>query len=209
MAEVLNVESRDQIGTTASRRLRSSGRVPAVLYGHGQETAHLSVAERDVKAMLRHHSKTVTLAGDVQDTALVREVQFDPLGIDVIHLDLLRVNLKESVEVTVPVKLHGDPPGLREGGMLREVLHDAQVRCSADAIPEELILNVSDLHVGDSLTAASLELPEGVELVTPVDSMVAQIEEPKRSGKAEATDDGPAEPEVIAKGGDKSEEEEG
>ncbi len=62
MAEVLNVESRDQIGTTASRRLRSSGRVPAVLYGHGQETAHLSVADRDVKSMLRHHSKTVTLA---------------------------------------------------------------------------------------------------------------------------------------------------
>ncbi|MGC6442523.1 MAG: 50S ribosomal protein L25 [Rubripirellula sp.] len=208
MAEVLNVESRDQIGTTASRRLRNSGRVPAVLYGHGQDTTHLSISERDVKALLRHHSKTVTLAGDVQDTALVRDVQFDPLGIEVLHLDLLRVNLKESVEVTVPVRLQGDAPGVREGGMLLENLHEVQVRCSAGAIPEEAVLNVSDLHVGGSLSAGDLDLPEGVELVTPADSMVAHVEEPKGSKSVEVAD-GPTEPEVIAKGGDKSEEEEG
>jgi len=206
MAEVLNVESRDQIGTTASRRLRSSGRVPAVLYGHGQETTHLSIAERDVKSLLRHHSKTVTLAGDVKETALVRDVQFDPLGIEVLHLDLLRVNLKETVDVTVPVRLQGDAPGLREGGMLLENLHEVQVRCSAGAIPEEVVLNVGELHVGGSLTAADLELPEGDELVTASDSMVAHVEEPK-GGKAVEAVDGPSEPEVIAKGGDKSEEE--
>ena len=208
MAEVLTVESRDQIGTTASRRLRNSGRVPAVLYGHGQETTHLSIAERDVKALLRHQSKTVTLSGDVEDTALVKDVQFDPLGIDVLHLDLLRVNLKESVEVTVPIRLQGDAPGLREGGMLLENLHEVQVRCSAGAIPEEAVLNVSELQLGASLTVADLDLPEGVELVTPGDSMVAHIEEPKRGKVVEATD-APSEPEVIAKGGDKAEEEEG
>lgn len=208
MAEVLTVESRDQIGTTASRRLRNSGRVPAVLYGHGQETTHLSIAERDVKALLRHQSKTVTLSGDVEDTALVKDVQFDPLGIDVLHLDLLRVNLKESVEVTVPIRLHGDAPGLREGGMLLENLHEVQVRCSAGAIPEEAVLNVSELQLGASLTVADLDLPEGVEPVTPGDSMVAHIEEPKRGKVVEATD-AASEPEVIAKGGDKAEEEEG
>lgn len=208
MAEVLNVESRDQIGTTASRRLRSSGRVPAVLYGHGQETTHLSISERDVKALIRHHSKTVTLAGDVQDTALVREVQFDALGIDVLHLDLLRVNLKESVEITVPVRLQGDAVGVREGGMLLENLHEVQVRCSAGAIPEEAVLNVSNLQLGGSLTASDLELPEGVELVTPSDAMVAHVEEPKGSKSIDAAD-GPTEPEVIAKGGDRSEGEEG
>lgn len=206
MAEVLNVESRDQIGTTASRRLRSSGRVPAVLYGHGQDTTHLSISERDVKSLLRHHSKTVTLAGAIEETALVRDVQFDPLGIDVLHLDLLRVNLKESVEVTVPIRLQGDAPGLREGGMLLENLHEVQVRCSAGSIPEEVVLNVSELHVGGSLTASDLELPEGVELVTAGDSMVAHVEEPKGSKSVEVAD-GPSEPEVISKGGDKSEEE--
>lgn len=206
MAEVLNVESRDQIGTTASRRLRSSGRVPAVLYGHGQDTTHLSISERDVKSLMRHHSKTVTLAGAIEETALVRDVQFDPLGIDVLHLDLLRVNLKESVEVTVPIRLQGDAPGLREGGMLLENLHEVQVRCSAGSIPEEVVLNVSELHVGGSLTASDLELPEGVELVTAGDSMVAHVEEPKGSKSVEVAD-GPSEPEVISKGGDKSEEE--
>ncbi len=208
MAEVLNVESRDQIGTTASRRLRNAGRVPAVLYGHGEETTHLSVSERDVKTLLRHHSKAVTLQGHVEETALLRDVQFDPLGIDVLHLDLLRVNLKEAVEVTVPVRLHGDAPGTREGGMLLENLHEVQVRCSAGSIPEELVLNVSELHMGQSMTAGDLELPEGVELATAADAMVAHVEEPKR-GKSDDESVEPSEPEVISKGGDKSGEDEG
>ena len=72
--------------------------MPAVLYGHGEENAHLSIPERQVKTLIRHHSKTVELSGAIKDTALVSEVQWDPLGIEVLHLDLIRVNLKELVE---------------------------------------------------------------------------------------------------------------
>lgn len=208
MAEVLNVESRNKIGTAAARKLRKTGRVPAVLYGHGEGTTHLSVPETEVLALIRHHGKTVTLQGDVQDTALVREVQFDPLGIEVIHLDLLRVNLKEVVEVTVPIRQYGDPAGLREGGVLLENLHDVEIRCPAGAIPEELLLNVSGLHVGGHLTAGDLELPSGVELVTSADAVVAHIEEAKVQEELEVESGGATEPELISRGGDKSEEEE-
>lgn len=206
MAEVLEVENREKIGTAATQRLRRAGRVPAVLYGHGEKTSHLSIPEVQVQTLLRHHSRTVTLTGAIQDTALVRAVQFDPLGIEVLHLDLLRVNLKELVEVTVPIRQHGDPIGIREGGVLLENLHSVEIRCPAGEIPDFVGLNVTDLHVGGQLTAGELELPSGVELVTPADTVVAHIEEPKEH--VEVAGEAAAEPELISRGGEKQEEEE-
>ena len=90
MAEVLQVEKRDVLGSRATRKLRRGGRVPAVLYGHGEQNEHLSASSVQVQTLIRHHSKTVELAGAVKDTALVTEVQWDPLGIEVLHLDLIR-----------------------------------------------------------------------------------------------------------------------
>jgi large subunit ribosomal protein L25 len=208
MADVLEVENREKMGTAASRRLRQAGRVPAVLYGHGEETTHLSVSEPQVRAMLRHHSQTVTLAGAIKETALVREVQYDPLGIEVLHLDLVRVNLKELVEVTVPIYQQGEAAGLREGGVLLENLHDVDIRCPAGQIPEQLVLNVTDLHVGGQLTAGDLELPEGVELITPAETVVAHVEEPKEQLEEVGEEGAGAEPELISKGGESAEEEE-
>ncbi len=98
MADVLDVEKREQVGSSASQKLRKAGRVPAVLYGHGEGTEHISIPATQVKSLLRHHSKTVELAGAIKETALVSDVHWDPLGIDVLHLDLIRVNLKELVE---------------------------------------------------------------------------------------------------------------
>ena len=208
MAEVLDVENRTKVGTAATRRLRRAGKVPVVLYGHGEATTHLSVPESQVHSLLRHHGKTVTLTGDVKDTALVREVQYDPLGIEVLHLDLIRVNLKELVEVTVPIHKHGDPVGLREGGVLLENTHSVEIRCPAGSIPEHVGLNVTDLHIGGNLTAGDLELPSGVELITPPDTVVAHIEEPKEQEEELTEMAGVAEPEVISKGGEKSGEDE-
>ena len=206
MADVLEVENREKMGTTASRRLRQAGRVPAVLYGHGEETSHLSLSEAQVQAMLRHHSQTVTLTGDIKDTALVREVQYDPLGIEVLHLDLVRVNLKELVEVTVPIYQQGEAAGLREGGVLLENLHAVDIRCPAGQIPEQLVLNVTELHVGGQLTAGDLELPEGIELITPAETVVAHVEEPKEQLEEVGEEGAGAEPELISKGGESTEE---
>ena len=208
MAEVLNVEKRGQVGSGATRRLRRAGHVPAVLYGHGEENEHLSIPSAQVRTLVRHHSKTVELAGDVKDTALVSQIQWDPLGIEVLHLDLIRVNLKELVEVTVPIHSHGEPAGTREGGVLLENLHEVEIRCPAGKIPENVGLNVTDLHLGEHLTAGDLELPEGVELVTPTETVVAHVEEPKGEAEVEPGEEGASdEPEVISKGGEKAEEE--
>ncbi len=207
MAEVLEVEKRDGTGSKASRLLRREGRVPAVLYGHGEENEHLSVPAIQVESLIRHHSKTVELAGAVKDTALVSEVQWDPLGIEVLHLDLIRVNLKELVEVTVPIQSFGEAEGTRQGGVLIENTHEVDIRCPAGSIPEFIRLNVAELQLGGNMSASDLELPEGVELVTSPDTTVAHIEEAKTEVEMGDGAEAGAEPEVIAKGGEKSEEE--
>lgn len=175
-SEVLNVQLRDLTGTTASIRLRASGMIPAVLYGHGEANRHLAIPKNEVKLLLRHHIKTVVLQGAISDTALVNEVQFDHLGIEVLHLDLVRVNLLEKVDVEVSISLHGDSIGARSGGVLLENMHSVMVRCPAGAIPDSLLLDVSDLDIGGHKTAGNLVLPEGVELVTAAEAVVAHIE---------------------------------
>lgn len=198
--DVLHVKLRDKTGTLATIRLRRSGMVPAVLYGHGQPNQHLAIAKTEIKTLLRHHSKTVTLDGDVSDTALVSEVQFDALGSEVLHLDLVRVNLEEKVTVTVPVHVTGDSVGVRSGGVLLENMHEVEVSCTAASIPEYLNLNVSDLDLGGHLYASDLILPPGVELVTPKEMLVAHIERPR--GEREAAP-AAAEPAAAAKSADK------
>ncbi|MFK8114785.1 MAG: 50S ribosomal protein L25 [Rubripirellula sp.] len=206
MAEVLEVEKRDRVGTGSSQKLRQAGRVPAVLYGHGEANEHLSIPVMQVKSLIRHHSKTVELAGAVKDTALVSNIQWDPLGIEVLHLDLIRVNLKELVEVTVPIHSVGDAVGVREGGILIENLHQVDVKCSAGSIPDHLNVNVNELQLGASLTAGDLDLPEGVTLLTDKDSVVVHIEEPRGQ---ESDSEEAGEQEVIGKGGDDAKKEEG
>lgn len=200
MSDTLQVEKRSSTGTASSRRLRREGKIPAVLYGHGEGNEHLAVRSRDVSAALRHHSKTVSLDGDVKDTALLADIQYDPLGIDVLHLDLIRVNLKEEVEVTVPIHLRGEAEGSRNGGILLENLHEVDIRCPAGSIPESLDLEVTQLKIGEHLSAGDLQLPDGVTLVTDTDTVVAHIEAPK-AAKEETDAPADGEPEVIAKGG--------
>jgi large subunit ribosomal protein L25 len=201
MTDVLQVELRDELGSLATRRLRRSGKVPAVLYGHGEANKHLAISSGDVVNLLRHHSKTVSLTGAVIDTALVSDLQFDALGIEVLHMDLIRVNLAEKVEVTVPIHRQGDAAGVLNGGMYLENLHEVQIRCSAGSIPEFVVLKVADLQLGGHKYASDLTLPEGVELVTPGDMVVAHVEKPKVTADAAAA--GAAEPAVAAKGAEK------
>ena len=203
MAEVLEVERREKVGSAATTRLRREGKVPAVLYGHGESNEHLAVPKVQVNTLMRHHSKTVELKGAVSETALVNHVHWDPLGIEVLHLDLIRVNLKEEVEVTVAIHTRGDAVGVRNGGMLLENMHEVDIRCPAGGIPDALNVDVSALELGAHLTAGDLELPEGVILVTDPEMVIVHIEEPKGSADDDEAESGiGAEPEVIAKGGE-------
>lgn len=196
MSETIEVKKRDLVGSRAVKKLRSQGLVPAILYGHGEENINLSVRKDSLGLVIRHGSKILSLTGDVTDTALLREVQWDTFGTEILHIDLNRVSQSETVEVTLSVELHGEAPGLNEGGQLNFVTHELTINCPAASIPEHLVVTVNGLHLGQSIHANEVKLPEGASMVTPGSIVVVQIAQPRVvADDAAAT----AEPELIRK----------
>lgn len=206
MAEVLTVEVRGSRGKRQARRLRKLGHVPAILYGHGEQSLSLSIPVDQVKSAVRHGARVVDLDGAVKEKAFIRDLQWDTFGLDVLHLDLTRVSADEKVEVEVTVELRGEAPGVKEGGVLNQVLHHVDVESLVTAIPEKLFLRINGLGLDQSLTAAEIELPAGATLLTPGDTLIVQCSLPREEAAAAGLPAEGAEPEVI---GRKAEEEEG
>ncbi len=204
--ETIEVKKRDGLGSIAARKLRQSGQVPAILYGHGESNVNLSVNSDAITRLIHHGTKLLDLKGDVNETALLRDIQWDAFGIEVLHVDLTRVSKSEAVEVTIPIEVHGEAPGTNEGGVLAIVLHELTIECPASKIPETIEVSVSELHMGDQILAEQLKLPQGASLVTPASEMVLHIVAPTVSEDEETAEE--AEPELIRKEkeGEESEE---
>jgi large subunit ribosomal protein L25 len=195
MIETIEVKTREAVGTSRVRKLRDTGMVPAVLYGHGETNVNLAVARDVVNNVIRRGSKMLALTGAIQDTALLREVQWDAFGIEILHIDLARVSKDEAVEITLAVELHGEAPGLSEGGQLKFTAHELTIRCPAGSIPEHLIVSIAGLHLGQSVHANEVLLPEGASMLTPGSVVVVQIAQPIAEGDDDAA--AVAEPELI------------
>jgi large subunit ribosomal protein L25 len=204
MAEVLQVEARDTRGTSNAKRMRKEGKVPAILYGHGEKTISLTVAADAVEAAVRHGSHVVELAGAVKQSALIRELQWNTWGTEILHVDFTRVSADETIEVTLPVEIRGEAPGLKEGGVLEQPVHEIEIECLATAVTEKIEVNVNNLEVGQSITLAELELPEGAKCHGSPDQVVVQCVVPAEVPEEEEGEGAEAEPEVI---GEKKEEE--
>lgn len=207
MAEELKVELRAERGKRRSRRMRHAGRVPAILYGHGEEPVSLAVPTEQIKAAIRHSSQMVDLTGALTESALIKDLQWDTLGTDVLHIDLMRVDASEVLTVEVTVDLRGEAPGTKEGGIVTHINHSVEIEVPASDVPERLHININQLGLEQSLTAADIEdMPQKAKLVTPPETVIvsctAPLEEPEEEELA-----GEAEPEVI--GQKESEEEAG
>lgn len=197
MIETIEVQTRQALGTSRVQKLRKTGLIPAILYGHGEANVNLALAKDAVNNVIRRGSKMLALTGAVQDTALLREVQWDAYGIEILHIDLARVSRDEAVEITLQVELHGEAPGLSEGGQLKFTTHELTIRCPAGSIPEHLVVSVSGLHLGQSIHANEVKLPEGASMITPASVVVVQIVQPTVTGDEDAS--AAAEPELIRK----------
>lgn len=197
MTDVLNVVKRDFVGTKRNRRLRKAGMIPAILYGHGKENISLSVPEQDVNAAIRHGSHFVSLGGDLSEDALIKEVQWNAFGTDVLHLDLTRVDRSESVDVTVTLELRGEAPGTNQGGVVQHQLHSVDIRCPVISLPDKLEVAINSLELNGTISAGEVELPEGATLITAADALVVQCVEPTIVEETEADGAAPSEPEVI------------
>ena len=197
--EVLKVKNRDTFGKRRIRRLRDGGLVPANLYGHGQAAVSISVDAAEVGHLIRHGHHIVNLQGDVQGEALVKEVQWNTWGTEILHIDFARIDVNEKVQLTVPVVLKGDAPGLREGGVVEQLIHEVVVECSAVNVPDEIIVRVNELNLNEHITQAEVALPEGVTVDLAGDTLMVHCVEKREELPEEAADATGAEPEVIAR----------
>jgi large subunit ribosomal protein L25 len=208
MAESLTVEKRDTRGKHHSKRLRLKGAIPAVLYGHGEETVSLSVPHDAFVTALRHGTRLIELQGAVRESALIRDLQWDTYGTSVLHIDFARVSADEKVRVTLPVELRGQAAGVRAGGVIQHLVHSIEIECLATAIPDKILIKINNLEIHGTISVGQIELPPGVTLLSDPDAVAVQCVEPAAEEElAEAVPGEAAEPEVIGRKAEAEDEE--
>ena len=205
MSEVLKVAIRESQGKRRNRRLRNGGHLPAVLYGHGEESVSLSIPTDQIETTLRHGAQVVELKGAAEGQALLQDIQWDTFQQHVLHVDLLRVDASDRINVEVPLVLHGEAPGEKEGGVVELLFHSLEIETSPAAIPERFEINVNELHVNGGLTVKDIQdvSAEVKFLIDPEQTLVHCIE-PTVAPEEDETAVGSEEPEVI--GGRKDDE---
>ena len=195
---------RDSSGKGVARSLRSSGRVPAIIYGHGREPQSLSIDTRELEKLLSHISAENTVIDLTVDgksaRTLIREIQRHPFKRQILHVDFQELVAGEKVIVRLPIILMGVPAGVRmDGGVLDQTLRELEVEVDPANIPNHVEVDVTELHIGSSVHVSDITLPEGVEIVGDGDASVCVVSAPRAAVEetaAEAADES-AEPEVI------------
>lgn len=178
---ILNVEVRERTGTGGARATRREGKVPGVLYGGGKDPVAIAVKANEFRKAL-HTGKLqghlVTLKyGDETQPVIAKVVDMHPVTDDPWHFDLYRVDAHQQIRVAVPVHFRNQEasPGLKRGGTLNVVLHEIELNCPADHIPEEILHDLTGLDIGETIRVSSLNLPEGITAVASGDVVVATV----------------------------------
>ena len=205
---LLEARIREQKGSKTAARVRKEGRIPAVVYGHKEEPISISLDAHDFLEVLHHGRRLVDVKiGPEPQKLLVKEVQYDYLGRQVIHVDLMRVDITEIIEVSVPIEFKGVAKGTQEGGLVEQHTDHVQVKCLAVNIPESLVVSIKELAIDGAIYAREIKMPEGVTLASPADTLLVACRVPMAAKTTEeVTAEAPVAPEVISKG--KAEEEE-
>ena len=207
------VQPRDVTGSRAARRLRKAGLIPGVLYGHGKEATMIAVDPRALRAALStgagtHAVLEITVEGHKRaHHAIIKDMELDPVKSTLTHLDLQEIRLDETIETTVAVSFEGEAKGVKSGGMLDESTREVTVRGLVTAIPEHLVLDISDMDINDTAKVGDLVVPEGLELLDDLEQVLCsvlpprKVEEEVEEGAAEAAEGAAeAEPEIVGKG---------
>ena len=207
MPTVIEAQTRIPEGKNANRRIRKSGKIPAVIYGPGKEPAVLTLDPGDIKAVLRTETGqntifTVNIENAGQRSAMVKDYQLDPLKGKLIHVDLLEIAMDRLLTLMVDIELMGEPQGVKiDGGTLDFVTRAIEIECMPADIPEAIKLDVGALRVNDHIRAKDVNLGDKVTIITDPDVVIAMISPPqKAAASADAEAAAAPEPEVIKKG---------
>lgn len=196
----VKAQSRSEVGSRAMKRLRDKGLVPGVIYGHKQAVVPITLDKKEVTNEINRGAHVFEIdVNGANETVLVKEAQYDHLGIQLLHVDFSRVSLDEKVQVEIPLELRGTPKGEAEGGKLQQLIAELEIECRVLEIPEFIRHSVADMEMDSVLHIKDLQLPAGVRCLQDGDLIVAMVREVKEeviapvAGEAVAA----AEPEVI------------
>lgn len=209
---VIKADARDEFGTRNAKRLREQGKIPAIIYGHGEPAQAVTLSEREIELAVLHGERLLEVdLGNAKQNVLIKELQYDTFGQEILHVDLTRVSLDERVEVTVPIVLRGTPAGAAEEGVLQQLAPEVRVECVVTAIPDEIRVAVGELQIGDAIHMSELELPDGATLLEEPETLVCNVvliaeEVVVEEGEEEP---GEGEPEVIGEKVEPQDEAEG
>jgi len=198
MTVTLKTLPRERVGSRPSRYLRLQGRIPAILQGEGKPHVDLAVEEHELLAARRHHEHVfqLDLPDGTSDTAMVRELHWDPMGESILHVEFRRVDLTRETEAEVELEFTGHP----KGGVLNHLVTHVTVSAIPSKIPEKIEVKVDTMELGHPLHARDLLLPEGVTLVTEGDLSVAVVVTVREEVAAAPAAEGTAEAAAPAAG---------
>ena len=195
----LQAERREKKGTRYAKRERNVGKLPCVLYSQGKDPAHLSLDHKEALRFFESGERVFNIELTEESktqTVLLKDLQFDYLGTNVVHCDLMRVNLDDIVEANVHLHLVGEAKGLRAAGaVLVQKMNEIPVTCRVSDIPEEIRLDISDLGADEHMTAGEITLPDGLTLDCDPETVVVLIDV-----KAETEDEGTEGEAITAEG---------
>ena len=202
----LQVKIKKDTGSLKAQKNRKSGQIPAILYGHKQESMMFLLNEKEFSTALNTEAKMVNLKWDSsEEIALIKDVQFDTFGRKILHVDFVRIALTEKVTTHVPVVLYGTSQGVKEGGILDHALKEIEIECLPTEIPKNIRINISELAIGNTIHISDLELPANAKVLGNPDAIVVSVHfatEEKETPEEEIS----SEPEIIS--GRKPEKEE-
>ena len=207
----IEAQPRTLRGKNEARRLRASGSVPAVVYGSGGEAVAVAASPKELTKIL--NSKTghntifnLSIQGGENTPVMIVDWQNDPIKENLLHLDLKRIDLTKHLHVKVPIHTVGEPKGVKlQGGLLEMITREVEVDCLPDDIPEQFVIDVAELMVGQNIRASDIPMTGSIRLLSPADAVIVHIvtikveAEPAAAG-AEGAPAATAEPEVIKKG---------
>ena len=196
---LLKAEVREQTGSKTVRKIREQGRIPAIVYGHKEKPAAISLDAHSFVEGLHHGHRLMDVQiGKKKEKTIIKELQYDHLGKNIIHVDLVRVDVTEIVKVMVPIELKGTAAGTHEGGIIEEHVDRLGIECKVSDIPEMIVVSVKEVHVGDALHAGDIELPEGIKLSSSPNTLLVTCHLVAAAKSTEEVEEEmPATPEVI------------
>ncbi len=205
----LNVKNRQETGTSAAKKLRMQGIAPAVIYSKNEKPEQVSVDQREFIKFLHKHGETAIISlktegADKVETVIIKEIQYDTVKSRVIHVDFQRIKLDQKIRVYVPLITKGDTdaPGVKEGGNLEHILREVEVESLPTNIPKEIVVDVSNMKIGDVIHVKELPVTGDVAIINDPEQAVilVKFEAKEKVEEEKIEEEAAAEPEVIKKG---------